>query len=120
MRTLLIPKTFNNIFNNISLTAVQCSWHQTVGHGDAGSKVASRTTKRFLFDLSLLEREQLDPRYTDSDHTLYYLGAVYCALVEGDPEYQIPFLTGAKLSDSQREHAEKVSQMWGFLRLIVM
>ncbi|GMI50413.1 hypothetical protein TeGR_g12814, partial [Tetraparma gracilis] len=35
------------------------SWHQTVGHGD--KKGASRTFKRFLFDISLLLQEQEDP-----------------------------------------------------------
>ena len=43
------------------------SWHQTVGHG--AKKGASATYKRFLFDIALLEREQLDPMYKDSAHT---------------------------------------------------
>ncbi|GMI10243.1 hypothetical protein TrVE_jg91 [Triparma verrucosa] len=83
------------------------SWHQTVGHGEAGNRGASRTYKRFEFDLSLLEREQKDLRYTDSQHTLYYLGAIYCAMVEGSPDYSVPFLTGLPLTPTQQEHAEK-------------
>ncbi|GMH82552.1 hypothetical protein TL16_g09297 [Triparma laevis f. inornata] len=83
------------------------SWHQTVGHGEAGNRGASRTYKRFEFDLSLLEREQNDPRYTDSDHTLYYLGAVYCAMVEGSPNYVPPFLSGQNLTGNQLTLASK-------------
>ena len=82
------------------------SWHQTVGHG--AKTGASRTYKRFLFDVSLLLKEQADPRYADSAHTLYYMGAAHCALVEADEEYKLPFLNkGEKLTDRQRLNAQK-------------
>jgi len=81
------------------------SWHQTVGHGSKSG--ASRSYKRLQFDLSLLTLEQADPRYKNSPHTLYYLGAAHCALVESSEDYKIPFLfRNETLTPTQRSHAE--------------
>jgi len=80
------------------------SWHQTVGHGDKSG--ASRSYKRIQFDVSLLEMEQKDDKYKDSQHTLYYLGAAHCAMVEGSEDYKVPFLNEEEeLTDLQRTHA---------------
>jgi len=74
------------------------SWHQTVGHNEAKevTKSASRSYTRFLFDLDLLKREQNDPRYKDSQHTLYYLGVAHCALVEAASDFYSPLLNPSK------------------------
>jgi hypothetical protein len=90
------------------------SWHQTVGHG--AKKGASRTYKRFLFDIALLEREQASEQYRDSPHTLYYLGAAHCALVESSEEdFKTPlFHPGWELSPTQRKHADTC--MYNFKR----
>jgi len=85
------------------------SWHQTVGHNEnkAVTKSASRSYKRFLFDISLLEREQKDERYRNSQHTLYYLGVAHCALVEASPDYYSPAVNpGIKMSGENRKLAE--------------
>ena len=71
----------------------EVSWHTHVGHGQ-GSK-ASRSHERFYFDLKLLNDEQQDPKYKDSVHTLYYLGLIHCAILEGMPGYQ-PKYTATK------------------------
>ena len=80
------------------------SWHQSVGHGTTVG--ASRSYSRIMFDVSLLLLEQSDPAYRDSQHTLYYLGAAHCALVEGSPTYAVPFLNpGSSLTPLERSHA---------------
>jgi len=64
----------------------EISWHTHVGHGH--DSTASRSHQRYYFDLNLLQQEQQDPKYKNSIHTLFYLGLVHCALMEGSEDYQ--------------------------------
>ena len=81
------------------------SWHNIVGHG--AEKNASRTYKRFLFDLDLLQKEQNDPKYKDSAHTLFYLGFLHSALLEGTDGYKPPFLhPNFQLSNAMQIHLD--------------
>lgn len=48
------------------------TWHNTVGHG------SSMSSKRFLFDLSLLNKDLIE--YGHDSHTHYYLGVTYEAV----------------------------------------
>ena len=81
------------------------TWHTNVGHG-IGAK-ATFTYERYLFDLDLLYQEQSDPDFKDSAHTLFYLGIVHAALLEGSTGYQSPFLNpDVKLSSKMQQHLE--------------
>ena len=93
----------------VSEIETDSSWHQTVGHGS--KKGAPLTFKRFLFDLALLEREQNDDRYSDSAHTLYYLGVVHCAMVENAEDYISPMLNpGVRLTELQTFRAKECNK----------
>jgi hypothetical protein len=59
------------------------SWHVKIGHQH------SQSYKRYLFDLSLLEKDLRDEGDRPSDHTLYYLGITHFALIEAG----IPLMT---------------------------
>ena len=61
------------------------SWHTTVGHGH------SMSAQRYLFDLSLLEKDLAT--YGHDPHTHYYLGVTHEAYA------QARLLDGADVSD---------------------
>ena len=108
------PYSDDTVLLNWEVAEVESSnsWHQTVGHGTAVG--ASRSYKRVQFDVDLLLREQGDPKYKDSQHTLYYLGTAHCALVEVSPDYKVPFLNpGTTLTDLERRNAEECVRYLG-------
>ena len=96
------PKVAKELAWEVSEVEPQVSWHTHVGHGRHRS--ASRSHKRYYFDLELLEREQADARYTNSTHTLFYLGLVHAALLEGTEGYKPLFLNRDFEPTSEMRH----------------
>eukprot|EP00957_Ditylum_brightwellii_P046894 3559431-Ditylum_brightwellii.AAC.1 len=101
----LPPMVVKELEWEVSEVEPQVSWHTRVGHGN--DSTASRSHQRYYFDLNLLQKEQSDPQYRDSPHTLFYLGLVHSALLEGMEGYKPRYMhPDFRLTPAMQEHLD--------------